>query len=198
MAMANAARVLANTALLAVVGGLDYATDTEIQFSVFYFLPIGLAAWFIGPKWALATAVICSVCWWGIDAASGRVYRTEVIELFNYTLRLVAFTVIAIVVSRLCQARDRERRLNDELQATIAELRSSAAEIDALRSEIQRVCAWTNRIQSEGKWMPLDRFLADKLHFKISHGISEEGAEQLRRQHTDDSESESGPLSQTG
>lgn len=191
--MAISGRVLAYTGLLAVVAGLDYATHSAIQFSVFYFLPIALTAWHIGPRPAVAAALICSIVWWALDAASGRVYPTELIAAVNYTLRVAAFTVIAVVVSRLRQARDRERQLNDELQATIAELRSSSAEIDALRSEIQSVCAWTSRIQSEGKWMPLDKFLADKLHFKITHGISEEAADRLRGKSSDGG-SDSGSL----
>ena len=50
---------------------------------------------------------------------------------------------------------------------------------------MQRVCAWTNRIRSEGKWVPMDQFPADKLHFKISHGTSDEGVGAVsRRSHS--------------
>lgn len=131
-----------------------------------------------------------------MDAASVRFYPTGLVAAVNYILRAAAFTVIAVVVSRLRQARDRERQLNNQLQATVAELRSSNAEIDALRGEMQRVCAWTSRVESEGKWMPLDKFLADKLRFKITHGISKEAADELRGK-TSARGSDSDPLRRT-
>jgi hypothetical protein len=95
-------------------------------------------------------------------------------------LRLISFVAIAVVVSRLRHARDSQRQLNVQLATTVGELQISMSEIDKLRGEMQRVCAWTNRIESEGKWVSMDQFLTDKLHLKITHGISEEGVAQFR------------------
>ena len=178
--MPKFARVLANAVLLGIVAAVDYATGTELQFSVFYFVPIALIAWYVGPNAAVVAAIASSAIWWGVDVVAGRVYRTELIEVANYTLRLISFVAVAVVSSRLRQWRDDERQLNAELQKTVGELKKSMSEIDKLRNEMQRVCAWTNRIESEGKWVAMDKFLADKLHFRISHGISDEGMEQLR------------------
>ena len=85
-----------------------------------------------------------------------------------------------LVFSRLRHASHNQRQLNDRLEMTVRELQSSMSEIEQLRNEMQRVCAWTNRIQSEGTWVSMNQFLTDKLHFKITHGISEEGVEQFR------------------
>ena len=180
--MRTLACVLTNAALLAVVAAVDYVTGADLQFSVFYFVPIAAMAWYVGPNAGLLAAIASSAVWWGVDVTSGRVYRTELIEVANYTLRLVSFVAIAVVFSRLRQARDDQRKLNTKLERTVGELQASLTEVEKLRNEIQRVCAWTNRIQSEGKWVPMDKFLVDKLHFKISHGISDEGVEQLREQ----------------
>lgn len=171
---------MTNAALLCVVALLDHVSGTDLQFSVFYFVPIALTAWHLGPKAALIAAVASSAIWWGVDVAGGRSYRTELVEVGNYTLRLISFTAIAVVFLRLRQARDDQRQLNSRLGATVAELQSSMSEIETLRGEMQRVCAWTNRIQSEGKWVSMDQFLTDRLHFKITHGISEEGVAQFR------------------
>ncbi len=180
---------LSNAALLGIVAALDHLSGTDLQFSVFYFVPIALTAWHLGPRAALFAAVACSAIWWGVDIASGRSYRSELVEVANYTLRLISFVAIAVVVSRLRHARDAQRQLNVRLETTVGELQSSMSEIEKLRSEMQRVCAWTNRIQSEGKWVSMDQFLTDKLHFKITHGISEEGVEKFRGtvKHADDS-----------
>ena len=182
--------IFTNAVLLGLVAVLDHRSGNELQFSVFYFVPIALMAWQVGPNAALFAAIASSAIWWGVDIAGGRSYRTELIEVTNYCLRLVSFVAIAVVFSRLRQARDTQRELNARLETTIGELKASMSEIDALRGEMQRVCAWTHRIQSEGKWVPLDQFLAEKLHFKITHGISDEGVEQFRAQVTRAAESQ--------
>ena len=189
--MPKFAWMLTNAALLGIVAALDHISGTDLQFSVFYFVPIALTGWHLGPNASLIAAVGSSAIWWGVDVASGRSYRTEFIEVANYTLRLVSFVGIAVVFSRLRQARDDQRQLNVRLETTVRELQSSMLEIDTLRNEMQRVCAWTNRIQSEGKWVPMDQFLTDKLHLKITHGISEEGVEKFRgkAERADDSRS---------
>ena len=40
--------ILAGLVALAVIGMMDYLTGFEMQFSVFYLLGVGLAAWFVG------------------------------------------------------------------------------------------------------------------------------------------------------
>ena len=178
--MPKLAWLLTNAALLGIVAAVDHLSGTQLQFSVFYFVPIALTVWQLGPHAGVAAAVASSAIWWGVDVAGGRSYRTEFIEVANYTLRLISFVGIAVVFSRLRQARDNQQQLNARLGTTVGELQSSLSEIEKLRSEMQRVCAWTNRIQSEGKWVPMDQFLTEKLHFKITHGISDEGVEQFR------------------
>ena len=191
--MPKFAWLLTTAALLGVVALLDHLSGMDLQFSVFYFVPIALTAWHLGPKAAMVAAVASSAVWWGVDVAGGRTYRSEIIEVANYTLRLISFVAIAVVFSRLRQARDNQRQLNVRLEATVGELQTSMSEIDKLRNEMQRVCAWTNRIQSEGKWVPVDKFLTEKLQLKITHGISEEGAELFRGKAREDDPSRSLP-----
>jgi hypothetical protein len=64
-----------NTALLGIVAVLDHLSGTDLQFSVFYFVPIALSAWQLGPTAALAAAVASSAVWWGVDVAGSRSYR---------------------------------------------------------------------------------------------------------------------------
>ena len=165
--------------LLLLVAAADYFTTVELHFSIFYFIPIALIAWYGGRELGFAAAVLAAVAWWVVEVSSAGTYTTPLLAGGNYALRLVAFIVIAITASRLRRARDREKQLNAALEGTIAKLQSSMAEINELRDQMQLVCAWTNRIKSEGHWVPMDRFLADKLHLKISHGISEEAAERF-------------------
>jgi CheY-like chemotaxis protein len=52
-------------------------------------------------------------------------------------------------------------------------------EIKEMQERAPVVCAWTDRINIEGKWMNLTEFLSERLRLKVSHGISPEGARQL-------------------
>jgi hypothetical protein len=39
------------------------------------------------------------------------------------------------------------------------------------------ICAWTQRVNFNGKWMRMEDFLWNRFHVKVSHGISEEAFE---------------------
>ena len=168
--------------LLALVGVLDYVTSSSLHFSPFYFIPIALLAWSAGIELGFTAAVVAGIVWWVVEFQTAQSFRTPLLAGANFAVRLSAFVVIAVAIARLRTARDHARELNAQLESTIRDLQASMAEMNQLRNEMQLVCAWTNRIRSEGKWVPMDRFLADKLHLKISHGISEEGARKFFNQ----------------
>lgn len=48
-------------------------------------------------------------------------------------------------------------------------------EIEDLKNQTPVVCAWTDRIRIEDKWMNLTEFLSKRLHLQVSHGVSPEG-----------------------
>ena len=53
-------------------------------------------------------------------------------------------------------------------------LQAAAAEIKRLRQGLLKVCAWTKRIEVDGRWIPIDEFLSRYLHLKLTHGMSDE------------------------
>jgi PAS domain S-box-containing protein len=56
------------------------------------------------------------------------------------------------------------------------QLGEASAEIAKLRKGLLKICAWTKRIEIDGRWIPVDEFLSDHLHLKLTHGMSVEGA----------------------
>lgn len=56
------------------------------------------------------------------------------------------------------------------------QLGEASAEIAKLRKGLLKICAWTKRIEIDGQWIPVDEFLSDRLHLKLTHGMSVEGA----------------------
>ncbi|HVU35797.1 MAG TPA: CHASE3 domain-containing protein [Opitutaceae bacterium] len=45
-----------------------------------------------------------------------------------------------------------------------------------------KVCAWTQRVQWKGQWIPFEEYLAKRFNLHCTHGISDEAAQQLSRQ----------------
>jgi PAS domain S-box-containing protein len=48
------------------------------------------------------------------------------------------------------------------------------AEIKRLRRGLLKVCAWTKRIQVDGRWISIEEFLSGHLQLQLTHGMSEE------------------------
>jgi PAS domain S-box-containing protein len=55
------------------------------------------------------------------------------------------------------------------------QLAEATAEIQRLQRGLLKVCAWTKRIELNGKWIPIDEFLTKNLHLKLTPGVSVEG-----------------------
>jgi PAS domain S-box-containing protein len=70
----------------------------------------------------------------------------------------------------ISQIQDITRRKQSDEQ-----LAEAAAEIQRLQKGLLRVCAWTKRIELNGKWIPIDEFLSEHLHLKLTPGVSVEG-----------------------
>jgi PAS domain S-box-containing protein len=71
----------------------------------------------------------------------------------------------------ISQIQDITRRRESEQQ-----LSAAAKEIQELRKQLVKVCAWTKRIQINDRWISVDEFLRNHLHLNLTHGMSIEGA----------------------
>ena len=41
------------------------------------------------------------------------------------------------------------------------------------------VCAWTKQVKVDGRWLSFDEYLSEYLGFNITHGMSEDTANQM-------------------
>lgn len=95
-------QVLALASLLAAVVGLvDQLTGYELAFSVFYLLPVALAAWYAGRRIGLLVSAGCAAIWLLADVGSGHPYSNAAIPYWNATVRLGFFVVVAVLLARL-------------------------------------------------------------------------------------------------
>jgi K+-sensing histidine kinase KdpD len=167
---------------LATVSYVDYVTGYEFLFFVFYFIPVAVCGWHLGRLATLSMAVLSGACWFLVDVLSDHHYPHEVIRYWNTFTCFLAFAVIGFIMHHLKQSRDQEQKSRRELEESLAELQDSTREIRNLQSQLQVVCAWTQRLRIEGKWVTLDEFLTSKLNLRISHGISPEALAEIKRE----------------
>lgn len=108
-------------ALVAVIGAVDYLTGPELSFSIFYLLPVSLAAWESGRRPGLLVALVGSATWLAADLSAGQVYSHAAIPYWNALVRLALFAVVATSLAALKSTRIRQDELS---QFIIHDLRS--------------------------------------------------------------------------
>lgn len=97
--------------LACLLGVLDYLTGPELGFSVFYLLPVAVAAWFVGRRAGVAVSVASSVLLTLDDVATLVPYSHPVYLYWNAVTRLAVFVVATLALSALRRATDNEARL---------------------------------------------------------------------------------------
>src|SRR5512136_1843780 len=84
-----------------VLGMVDGLTGYELNFFVFYFLPVSIGAWFLGLIGAVSLAILSAGVWFGADVFTGHTYTSTVYAVWNTMVRLVSFIAIGWSVSRI-------------------------------------------------------------------------------------------------
>ncbi|HWP23630.1 MAG TPA: diguanylate cyclase [Candidatus Binatia bacterium] len=102
---------LASVALVIAIGIADFATGLELHVTLFYFLPIGMASWFVNRRAGILTAALCTLTWLMANYLGGRRYSSEWIGLWNFIMHLGISLVVAYILSQLRQAFDQVSEL---------------------------------------------------------------------------------------
>jgi signal transduction histidine kinase len=126
----------ATIASIALVGLLDYGTQPEFSFSVFYLAPVAMAAWLVGPRLAYMVAIACVTVSVLGDLASGSHYASSLAPLWNGAIILAFY---AIVVSLLTRLRAATVRLEARIQERTVKLTEEMAERERLERELIEV-----------------------------------------------------------
>lgn len=112
--LARQSRVLVlglSLALVLVLGVLDHVTGPELDFSIFYLIPISLAAWFVGRDAALGLSIASVFTLAVAEQLSPSVYSHPVFVVWNAGLRFGFFLIVATSLAALRRATDNESRL---------------------------------------------------------------------------------------
>ncbi len=165
---------------LIIVGFCDYATGYEVLLSFFYLPPVALCAWHFGRTAIAVASATAGIIWFVADYTSQHIYESSWHIFWNASMCSASTLVLGFALYQLRLTLREREAVNHALQSALQKLESSTREARELTTNLQIVCAWTQRIQIEGKWMNLDEFLAHHLHLKVSHGMSPEAFAKLR------------------
>ena len=93
-------------ALALIIGFIDYLTGYEATIYPFYAIPILLMAWFADRNFALLISVVSTLAWWWADKASGHVYSSEWLRLWDAIVKLMFFALVTFAAWNFRQQRD--------------------------------------------------------------------------------------------
>jgi K+-sensing histidine kinase KdpD len=171
--------ILASLANLLVLSYIVYLSGYNSLFFVFFFIPVSLCGWYLGRVSVVCMAILSGMSWCFVDILSDHQYPSEVVRYWNSFICFIAFAIIGLLLQKLRYSLKEQLKARAELEKALAELNHSTEEARKLQGQLQVVCAWTKRINVEGKWIALDEFLTDKLHTKISYGVSPEAMQEV-------------------
>ena len=155
--------------IIFVLGWIDWQTGYKLNFFVFYFIPIIIAAWYYGIEWTVAFSIISALIWYLADKLSGHSYSSNIFLVWNTLIRLSSFIIIGLSVCRINDLLESE-------QTKTASLKKALLEIKILESFLSICCVCKKIRDDEGNWQQLESYISKHSDTKFSHGYCPECA----------------------
>jgi diguanylate cyclase (GGDEF)-like protein len=90
---------------------IDLSSGNEVSFSVFYLIPVTLAAWYCGLLPGILMALTATVVLEAINSHEGLRYSAQWISLWNPAARFIFYALIAYLLVQLRHSREMLREL---------------------------------------------------------------------------------------
>jgi diguanylate cyclase (GGDEF)-like protein len=107
----KSAKTISTFLLIVVVGFLNLLTGWEIDFSLFYILPVAFSTWFLGLRAGVIACIVCTGVWFWVDLVLIHTYTSEFFHYWNTSIRLLFFLLFAFLLNTLRNSHERERSL---------------------------------------------------------------------------------------
>ena len=154
------------------IAWMDWYTGNELSFFVFFFIPVGLAAWYLGRTWMLVESILCAVLWLTADLQSGHTYSAFLFPAWNTMIRLAAFISIGWAISRI-------RGLLHSEKEKVSALKAVMAEIKILEGFLP-ICSQCKKIRdADGQWHRLETYISNHTNAAFTHELCQECAREL-------------------
>ena len=150
--------------LLGLITLADYKTGYDLGFFVFYYIPVGLAAWVLGLQVGLFFAAASALSWYCVDLVTAPPYSLHTFGYWNGGIRFVAFAIIVFTICKIHDLLARQRTLNDELSVALANVKELKGLIP--------VCSCCRRMRDDsGYWSELGEYLRRHTDAEVSFGF---------------------------
>src|SRR5664279_5760416 len=169
----------ASLANLLVLSYIVYLAGYNFLFFIFFFIPVSLCGWYLGRVSVVCMAILSGLSWCVVDILSNHFYPVELCRYANTVICFLAFAIIGLLLQRLRHSLTEQLRVRRDLEKTLEDLKRTTEDARKLQSQLQVVCAWTKRINIEGRWVALDEFLTNQLNTKITYGVSPEAMQEV-------------------
>ncbi len=168
---------------LVVVGAADFLTGHEILLSTFYLVPVAMAAWTVGPGFALLISLLSVGAWLVGDFAAGAVYPHAFVAAWNSAIILAFYVVVGGLTHRL---HTMQRELEERVRLRTIALTEEIAERERLEREILEAGEQERRRigrdlhDSLGQLLTGTALVGEVLHEKLTARESEDAGEASR------------------
>ena len=89
---------------IAAIFSVDLLTGVEYRVFPLYFMPLSVAAWYLGRSGALTAAALCALSWVGSNYLAGLRFSTATVWVVNFLMQATAFVVVGILIATVRKA----------------------------------------------------------------------------------------------
>lgn len=165
---------LAALVSMIIIGLIDFITGDELNFFVFYFMPVSITAWHIGRGTSIWMGILCAIVWFWANVLSGHAPSLHFYAFWNTMIRLVSFIAIGLAVSKIRQLLDRQRKLVEDLHRSLSEIK--------VLETFLPICSQCKKIRDqEGSWQQLEQYISEHSNTQFSHSFCPECAKNIRK-----------------
>lgn len=155
-----------------MLGVVDWQSGYELQFFVFYFLPVAAVASSCGSARTWLIVGLSSITWFMADWTSGHQYSCILYPIWNTAIRVVSFSILAYTILRITALLERERKISADLQKALAEVKTLKG--------LLPVCAWCKKIRNDkGYWLQLEEYIEKNSDAQFTHGVCQACADKI-------------------
>ncbi len=153
--------------LVIILGVVDWQTGFELNFFVFYFIPISISAWIFGIELSIIISMLCSIVWFVAGNQTGYIYPSNFIAVWNTVIRLFSFIIISYSTANI-------NKLYILSKTNYNNLQNALLQIKTLESFLS-ICCVCKKIRNEkGNWQQIESYISDHANTVFSHGYCPE------------------------
>ena len=122
---------------VSILGLLNYITGHELDFSLFYLVPIVLVTWAVNQNAGLLLSFLCALVWLVAEFESGHSYSYPILPVWNTVFRAGSFAICTYLLAELQESWRKEHAITRT--DFVSGLANARYFHEALQMELKRI-----------------------------------------------------------